>query len=69
MYYAQDRHPQRGAIGRRAYTGRRSSRRIDLCRHRKTEDSKGITIDDLGQGLKIAAQNVEKEIPKMGSAI
>ena len=69
MYYAQDRHPQRGAIGRRTYTDRRSSRRIDLCRHRKTEDSKGITIDDLGRGLKSAAQNVEKEIPKMGSAI
>jgi hypothetical protein len=68
MYYAQDRHPQRGAIGRRAYTGRRSGRRIDLCRHRKTEDSKA-SQDDLGRGLKIAAQNVEKEIPKMGSAI
>ena len=37
--------------------------------NRKTEDSKGITIDDLGRGLKSAAQNVEKEIPKMGSAI
>ena len=37
--------------------------------NRKTEDSKGITVDDLGRGLKSAAQNVEKEIPKMGSAI
>ena len=35
----------------------------------KTEDSKGITVDDLGRGLKSAAHNIEKEIPKMGSAI
>jgi hypothetical protein len=26
-------------------------------------------VDDLGRGLKSAAQNVEKEIPKIGSAI
>src|SRR4249919_2036062 len=37
--------------------------------NRKTEDSKGITVDDLGRGLKSAAHNIEKEIPKMGSAI
>jgi len=35
----------------------------------KTEKSKGITVDDLGRGLKSAAQNIEQEIPKMGSAI
>jgi len=35
----------------------------------KTEDSKGITVDDLGRGLKSAAKNIEQEIPKMGSAI
>jgi hypothetical protein len=35
----------------------------------KTEEGKGITVDDLGRGLKSPAQNVEKEIPKMGSAI
>lgn len=35
----------------------------------KTEGSKGITVDDLERGLKSAAQNVEKEIPKIGSAI
>jgi hypothetical protein len=35
----------------------------------KTEGNKGITVDDLGRGLKSAAQNVEKEIPKIGSAI
>ncbi|MBI5316212.1 MAG: hypothetical protein HZB34_09590 [Nitrospirae bacterium] len=34
-----------------------------------TEGSKGITVDDLGRGIKSAAQNIEKEIPKMGSAI
>ena len=37
--------------------------------NRKTEDSKGITVDDLGRGLKSAAKNIEKEIPKIGSAI
>jgi len=35
----------------------------------KAEGNKGITVDDLGRGLKSAAQNVEKEIPKNGSAI
>ena len=34
-----------------------------------TEGSKGITVDDIGRGVKSAAQNIEKEIPKMGSAI
>jgi hypothetical protein len=37
--------------------------------NQKAEGSKGITVDDLGRGLKSAAQNVEKEIPKIGSAI
>ncbi|MBK5282960.1 MAG: hypothetical protein JJE16_12850 [Nitrospiraceae bacterium] len=37
--------------------------------NRKTEESKGITVDDLGRGLKSAAKNIEKEIPKIGSAI
>lgn len=35
----------------------------------KTEESKGVTVEDLGRGLKSAAQNIEKEIPKLGSAI
>jgi hypothetical protein len=35
----------------------------------KKEDSKGLTIEDLGRGLKSAAQNIEKEIPKIGPAI
>jgi hypothetical protein len=35
----------------------------------KTGNGTGITIDDLGRGLKSAANNVEKEIPKIGSAI
>ncbi len=34
-----------------------------------TEGSKGVTVDDLGRGVKSAAQNIEKEIPKIGSAI
>ena len=37
--------------------------------NRNTEGSKGVTVDDLGRGLKSAARNIEKEIPKMGSAI
>lgn len=36
---------------------------------RTTEESKGITVDDLGRGLKSAAKNIENEIPKIGSAI
>ena len=35
----------------------------------KTERNKGITVNDLGRGLKSAARNMEKEIPKIGSAI
>jgi hypothetical protein len=35
----------------------------------KTDGSKGITVEDLGRGLKSAVQNVEKEIPKIGPAI
>ena len=35
----------------------------------KTEGSKGMSVEDLGRGLKSAAQNVEKEIPKIGPAI
>jgi hypothetical protein len=37
--------------------------------NRNTEESKGITMEDLGRGLKSAAHNIEKEIPKIGSAI
>ena len=37
--------------------------------NRKTGDGKGVTVDDIGRGLKSAANNVEKEIPKIGSAI
>lgn len=42
---------------------------VASAENRKTEDGKGITLDGLGQGLKSAAHNVEKEIPKVGSAI
>lgn len=35
----------------------------------KTEGGKGTTVEDVARGLKSAAQNVEKEIPKIGSAI
>ena len=37
--------------------------------NKKTEEGKGITVEDLARGLKSAEQNVEKEIPKIGSAI
>ena len=36
---------------------------------KKQEEKKGITVEDLGRGLKSAEQNIEKEIPKIGSAI
>ena len=36
---------------------------------RKASESTGITVDDLGRGLKSAAKNIENEIPKIGSAI
>jgi hypothetical protein len=42
---------------------------VALAEGQKTEASKGITVEDLGRGLKSAAQNIEKEIPKAGSAI
>lgn len=37
--------------------------------NQQSEGSKGVTVDDMVRGLKSAAQNVEKEIPKIGSAI
>ena len=37
--------------------------------NRKTEENKGVTVEDLGRGLKSAGHNIEKEIPKIGSAI
>ena len=42
---------------------------VASAENQKTERSKGITVEDLGRGLKSAAQNVEKEIPKIGPAI
>lgn len=35
----------------------------------KTEESKGVTVEDLARGLKSAAKNIEQEIPKLGAAI
>ncbi len=39
----------------------------------QTERSKGLTVgltvEDLARGARSAAQNIEKEIPKIGSAI
>ena len=41
----------------------------DSADTQKTDRSKGITVEDLGRGLKSAEQNIEKEIPKIGPAI
>jgi len=35
----------------------------------QADRNKGVTIDDLTRGLRSAAQNIEKEIPKIGPAI
>ena len=32
-------------------------------------NGKGLTVEDLGRGLKSAARNIEQEIPKIGPAI
>jgi hypothetical protein len=35
----------------------------------QTERNKGLTVEDLARGVRSAAQNIEKEIPKIGPAI
>lgn len=35
----------------------------------QTERGKGLTVDDLVRGARSAAQNIEKEIPKVGPAV
>jgi len=35
----------------------------------QTERNKGLTVEDLTRGVRSAAQNIEKEIPKIGPAI
>jgi len=35
----------------------------------QADNHKGVTVDDLARGLRSAAQNIEKEIPKIGPAI
>ena len=41
----------------------------DSADTQKSQENKGITVDDLGRALKSAGQNIEKEIPKIGPAI
>ncbi len=36
---------------------------------KQTEPSKGLTVEDLTRGVRSAAQNIEKEIPKIGAAV
>ncbi|MCS6291306.1 MAG: hypothetical protein H8K10_20375 [Nitrospira sp.] len=35
----------------------------------KSGSNQGLTLDDIGRGLKSAAKNIEEEIPKIGPAI
>ena len=35
----------------------------------QAESHKGLTVEDLARGLRSAAQNIEKEIPKIAPAI
>ncbi len=35
----------------------------------KAGSNQGVTLDEIGRGLKSAAKNVEEEIPKIGPAI
>ncbi len=35
----------------------------------KTGSNQGLTLDEIGRGLKSAAKNIEEEIPKIGPAI
>ncbi|CUS32830.1 Exported protein [Candidatus Nitrospira nitrificans] len=35
----------------------------------QTERNNGLTVEDLAQGVRSAARNIEKEIPKIGPAI
>ncbi len=35
----------------------------------QAESGKGLTVDDLVRGARGAAQNIEKEIPKIGPAV
>ena len=36
---------------------------------KRDAENKGMTLEDVGRGLKSAAKNVENEIPKIGPAI
>jgi hypothetical protein len=35
----------------------------------QADSHQGLTVEDLARGLRSAAQNIEKEIPKIGPAI
>ncbi len=35
----------------------------------KAGSNQGVTLDEIGRGLKSAAKNIEEEIPKIGPAI
>ena len=41
----------------------------DAADSEKAESNKGLTIEDIGRGLKSAAKNIGDEIPKIGPAI
>ncbi|HRI38713.1 MAG TPA: hypothetical protein PLO50_09170 [Nitrospira sp.] len=42
---------------------------VEAADSQRGNQQKGLTVDDLTRGLRSAAQNIEKEIPKIGPAI
>ncbi len=42
---------------------------VSAAESQQTERGKGLTVDDLVRGARSAAQNIEKEIPKIGPAV
>jgi len=39
------------------------------AKSRQAEPGKSLTVNDLTRGVRSAAQNIEKEIPKIGAAV
>jgi hypothetical protein len=46
-----------------------SERVLAAAASQQTEHDKGVTVNDLTRGVRSAAHNIEKEIPKIGPAI
>ncbi len=41
----------------------------EQAQSQQTKPGQGITVEDLTRGVRSAAQNIEKEIPKIGAAV